>query len=1112
MAAINIEINNKEAVKLEPDIIYRVGRRPGLEFSIDDDSVELAHATIVWVAGGIVRLAAVNGDVFVNGLKTGLEIKSISEADAINGLVDLAFGNVTGKLRFNDVHRLDTEEANDSSGFGEATRGDKSTNITDGSFNIPESEPQSANNTGITDSFVIPETQAFCLDRPAKDSKSSKISLGDDFIIPETQDILLNASNNPIPMNQELDIINEDDCSELGTQIRICTQDFNEFNEDAIDDFDASLILGNRELEMLPPAKQPKDTTGADPDMSALNWSASNSKCTALNSTKADDLSSRGDICLTPDLSLAEKGSGELQDDADCTPDIFDVLNAIQKGSSPDLNLPATVLCSPSTKVVDKQKEPVVASLQTPDSIPTELLDNCQDFVATQAFPATNVEPKSFVSNTKGNEEDFLETQPFPKGLPRRKSSTSDDTLEDFIATQVFVRPGAPMPKSKELMGTRLSITAQVHSHNEDFIETQVFPTNKIPSDPRLNAADDNLEDYIATQAFIKPPTTFAATPNKAVDAILSITAKIADNTQDMLETQLFISPVSISARAPADKKDADCLQVPNSIKIGDELDKDLSQLIGLSSSDDAEESIVEQGKNTIENAGIKSPQSTEQENQRNLESSRKRSSSRSESPEASPCKKIRTRRISKSSAPSEAEESKLAGPTKEKRTRLKRPSMADEDTPPKKTRVKKDQLTTESASDAKTQKTKASDQTEVRVRGRPRGSKKSGQQSNDAKSEVKTAEENGTTEIEEAVTKSRKSKKANDSSDDKVVNQDVLPVSRQTRRHSQLIDNIVEENGEEITKDKKEEDIPIPKKETRRAAKGAKKDKAGSARAATRKSDSAKPTLKNVKDTKEVNGDASDKGLRSSSRSSLETIEDEPTTSSNARKMNTRRSKQANRNPLIEINDYIKKIKRSGKLRLALSMCNHAELTPVLTALKNAIEVTNDPVECDLLIMDRGERTYKFLVGVAGNKPILSTQWLHAMKKTCSIIVEPDHIFKDEKFEETYKFKPLSVFENPSLLKGIEFMLGGDIQPSPNDMKAIIESAGGTVHAKVPSIASNIKLYAIASKKDKHVWSLLRNYKDVQYITTEGVMQAVVQHNLGLLDEHKLHLVDISK
>lgn len=285
--------------------------------------------------------------------------------------------------------------------------------------------------------------------------------------------------------------------------------------------------------------------------MSALNWSASNSKCTALNSTKADDFSFRGDTCLTPDLSLPGKSSEEVQDNADCTPDIFDVLNSIQKGSSPDLSLPATVLCSPSTKVVDEQKEPVVASLQTPDSIPAELLDNSQDFITTQAFPAKSAQPKSFVSNTNGNEEDFLETQPFQKGIPRRKSSTSDDTLDDFIPTQAFVRPRASVPKSKELMGTRLSITAQIHSHNEDFIETQVFPTNKTPSDPRTNRANDNFEDYIATQAFIKPPQTSAPTSNKTVEAILNITAKIADNTQDMLETQLFVSPVSISAKTP---------------------------------------------------------------------------------------------------------------------------------------------------------------------------------------------------------------------------------------------------------------------------------------------------------------------------------------------------------------------------------------------------------------------------------------------------------------------------------------------------------------------------------------------------------------------------------
>lgn len=99
-------------------------------------------------------------------------------------------------------------------------------------------------------------------------------------------------------------------------------------------------------------------------------------------------------------------------------------------------------------------------------------------------------------------------------------------------------------------------------------------------------------------------------------------------------------------------------------------------------------------------------------------------------------------------------------------------------------------------------------------------------------------------------------------------------------------------------------------------------------------------------------------------------------------------------------------------------------------------MEVTENPQCCDVLIMDKGERTYKFLVGVALNKPILSTRWLLSVKETLSIDVKPEHIFSDEKFEQSYKFKPLLVMNKPKLLKGLDFMLGSTIQPCAKDMK----------------------------------------------------------------------------
>lgn len=73
--------------------------------------------------------------------------------------------------------------------------------------------------------------------------------------------------------------------------------------------------------------------------------------------------------------------------------------------------------------------------------------------------------------------------------------------------------------------------------------------------------------------------------------------------------------------------------------------------------------------------------------------------------------------------------------------------------------------------------------------------------------------------------------------------------------------------------------------------------------------------------------------------------------------------------------------------------------------------------------------------------------------------------------------------------------------------MKAIIESAGGTVHNKPPPIASNVRLYVVASPQDKYIFKLLRNYTNLQYIKTEGVMQALVQHKTELLNDYKLNI-----
>lgn len=234
----------------------------------------------------------------------------------------------------------------------------------------------------------------------------------------------------------------------------------------------------------------------------------------------------------------------------------------------------------------------------------------------------------------------------------------------------------------------------------------------------------------------------------------------------------------------------------------------------------------------------------------------------------------------------------------------------------------------------------------------------------------------------------------------------------------------------------------------------------------------------------------------------------------------------------------------------MALSRCNLAELQITLFSLQSiyqlitflklylicvvlvdAFEVADKPEKCDVLIMDKGERTFKFLLGVASSKPLLSSRWLLSVKETRSIDVKPEHIFNDDKFERIYKFEPLYIMNKPYLLKGLNFLLGSSIQPSAKDMKGnttsivsldfqktylcvsiwhfvvIIQSAGGSVHSKAALITNKAPIYVVVEQQDQHFEKQLRNNNNVRYIKTEAIMQALVQHRVDQLDERKFQL-----
>ncbi|KAH8378914.1 hypothetical protein KR009_002052 [Drosophila setifemur] len=1290
MADVSLVVQGSAAVHLELNRIYRIGNGTEVDISIADEvrlngipftipgfnllpflqSIEMAHGVACVLRRGFVRLMSVAGRIFTNG-----EEKEVTDISTFPQ--ELRFGNVQARL----VVKEDADEAQESSGFGECLK-DRSADTSDDSLLIPETQPPSTNTSVNTtaDSFFVPETQAVFVNRP---STNGKISLGDDFVIPETQDVLADLSDLEGPTgappvvesfaNRELSCASDGDSSETGTQIRICTQDFNDFNEDAIDDFDASLILGDALLAVKPieskkvPEKgeKRKDNLDAtDFEMSAFNWSASNPKCTALNSTKHQDVAPQRDACITPDLT----GDGVM-----CTPDLVDMIVADERSNTTPL------LCG--------VKQLVVATIETPRATQEDSDDTNQDLIATQRFLgnklsesntnqdliATQRFPGNKILETDSEDEDHLLKQDSSKKsnitnqdfiatqrFPGNKSLISDDprsnlnkshTNQDFIATQRF--PGnKESPKNQSL--------------NQDFIETQVFPGKSIPSE---------CQDFIATQPFhVAIKSSIGSSNKENIPARESASADEKEKEAPKKSPEgktIFLKALShLYGNWSSNWASNTLVDLNLSMEVWDEIDEVLKEMIAggeMSPADPNEEQIKffkpcvikdkhhnmkvcqikgvftdmnNKGRWNIENAAegsrkrvarSESPPAT-----RGPSARKKLIKSRSNTPTTEGAnKKTETKSGAKKTKPVEDESVEKKKPKPRKKPKHEDNSEDDEN------ESKQKAIQTRHSSSCNTPKTEEKKKSETKIGAKkakhgddepiekknrkPRRKTKNEDASDEEENEsprqaIQTRHKTvvDATKSEEAhpVAKRRERKKNEEAIESDVSTSKApakgktgvakgsalstskdspsIPVTSKSNKKEVPLERI--KRGEASSKDSpsipaKPASTKLKKKEEpdESTYNASVKGQKGRATSTDSPSDLEKPASKKQKqdqvsvkskkkdepkdtDTEESLGTApakrqprdlkipflstsrespniTDKSeTKPSTRNTRRKITNESLTKDNvsitkdsttkketpAKTKSTRHNTSTNTStakakveknseeqlnmkwPLVPvfnnylllptaINQHVKKAKVSGKIKIAFSMCDRQALESVLKALKNVVEITENPLLCDLLLMDRGERTYKFLSSVASNKPILNTSWLHSVRANSSIIVKTEHLFKDAKFEDTFRFQPILVLEHPRLLEGIHFMICEGIQPKPNEISSILQSAGAKVLLKPPPLANTVDLYVVTTKNDTKSKRLLRSHEKVHFIKTEGIMQALVRHNVSLLDEYML-------
>lgn len=200
------------------------------------------------------------------------------------------------------------------------------------------------------------------------------------------------------------------------------------------------------------------------------------------------------------------------------------------------------------------------------------------------------------------------------------------------------------------------------------------------------------------------------------------------------------------------------------------------------------------------------------------------------------------------------------------------------------------------------------------------------------------------------------------------------------------------------------------------------------------------------------------------------------------------------------------KKLRNNARiLQVAMSMVEPKLFQSLVDNSPGNWCVANDPTDADVLVMDKGNRTLKFLIAMAKGIPIVTSKWLQSFNSTKTVPRGITHFFRDHDFEKRHKFslfKSLELARSQKVFEGYDFVTTPSILPRPTEIKQIIECAGGKVYDEPPSPKSDQKIYVISSMNDKKYWHKYRRCNsNIRITDSEGVMASVMRQSTLPLD-----------
>ncbi|TRY70391.1 hypothetical protein TCAL_04836 [Tigriopus californicus] len=198
--------------------------------------------------------------------------------------------------------------------------------------------------------------------------------------------------------------------------------------------------------------------------------------------------------------------------------------------------------------------------------------------------------------------------------------------------------------------------------------------------------------------------------------------------------------------------------------------------------------------------------------------------------------------------------------------------------------------------------------------------------------------------------------------------------------------------------------------------------------------------------------------------------------------------------------------LRQRGEIKVMFTGYEDSKDQKIVSDLGGSITESLDA--CTVLVTDKIRRTAKFLCMVARGMPIVSPLWLHSSKESRTFQDPWLFLITDRDAEKKWDFVLQTTLRNARtkehLLSGFKIYATQSVMPSGDQLKEIVESAGGQVLKKLPKRVSE-QVIVIACAKD-HKEALAARDRGFQVFSNEIILTGFLRHKLDF-KAHQLKL-----